>query len=87
MTDFRTKFIIDNLRLCRDNAEELTDWESDFILDIVERFGVDLEEGRVPSWVSTAQFNKIHSIAQDLKKRKQQARASFSRTVFRRRAS
>ncbi len=63
--DYRHKFSLDNIQRIRPHVEELTDWEQEFMLDILEKELVTETECRL----TNRQFNILHRIAQDCRKR------------------
>lgn len=62
--DIRTKIVVDNLVVCRKYLEHLTEWEQDFIFSICEN-----SEAKPLRELTGKQFNKLHDIASDLRKR------------------
>lgn len=63
--DLRHTFALDNIRKIRPHVDKLTDWEQEFILDILEKELITEDVCKLTS----KQFNKLHSIAQDCRKR------------------
>jgi hypothetical protein len=67
--NFREKFIEANLKTCEELKDFLTDWERDEFLPRFREQHIDEYGNEDYSRVSTADYNKLHEIAEALKLR------------------
>ena len=63
--DFRHRFALQNLLTLKPHIDELNDWESEFLLSILENGRLDEDHCTLTSH----QFNKLKSIELDARKR------------------
>jgi hypothetical protein len=63
MESIRDRIARQNITALKAHLLKLTQWEADFVLDIIENYHEDF------SRLSSRQFNKLASIADDVKKR------------------
>lgn len=66
--NMRVKFIRDELKKCNDNLASLSAWELGFVR------GLESESDEVLAMVSTATFNKLLEITQDIDDRDMRGR-------------
>jgi hypothetical protein len=62
--DDRVRITDENINLCIENREHMSDWENGFITSLHDRWIPGFSE------ITQKQFNKLHDIVQEIKKRK-----------------